>query len=120
MKIPLPSIIKKLCTPAFVYFVLGVISILVAISYGLGFYSILAKVILILTWTWFLNYLCFKGLKGLSWFLVIVPYLMLVVAVLVALDAMNTHNDLHQQLAGQQEQESMYYSGALASSSRFA
>ena len=98
MKIPLPSIIKKLCTPAFIYFVLGVISILVAIRYGLSMYIILAKAILILTWTWFLNYLCSKGLKGLSWFLVIVPYLMLIVAFLLAMDSMVVHNDLHQTL----------------------
>jgi hypothetical protein len=27
-------------------------------------------------WTWFLNYLCKKGLKTLSWFIVLIPFLL--------------------------------------------
>ena len=80
------SFLSNLCTPAFVYFVLGMISILVAVGHGLGLFSILAQIILILIWTWFLNFLCVKGLKGLSWFLVILPYLFILVAMLFAVD----------------------------------
>jgi len=81
------SFLNKLCTPAFVYLVLGVLSILVAFAYGFGLFAILAKVVLILVWTWFLNYLCIKNLVGLSWFLVILPYVVLLVSVLMAMDA---------------------------------
>jgi len=80
------SFLNNLCTPAFVYFVLGMISIMFAVGYGMGLFSILAKIILILIWTWFLNFLCTKGLKGLSWFLVILPYLIILVAMLFAID----------------------------------
>ena len=81
------TFLSKLCTPAFVYFVIGVLSILVALFYGFGFYSILAKVVLILVWTWFLNYLCVKNLVGLSLFLVILPYAVLLAAFFMAIDA---------------------------------
>jgi len=80
------SFLSNLCTPAFVYFVLGMISIVIAIGCGMGLFSILAKIILILIWTWFLNYLCLKDLKGLSWFLVILPFLFILVAMLFAVD----------------------------------
>jgi hypothetical protein len=86
------SFLSKLCTPAFVYFVIGIISVLVALAYGLGFFSILAKIVLILIWTWFLNYLCIKNLVGLSWFLVILPYAFLLVAVLLAMDVLEMQN----------------------------
>jgi hypothetical protein len=89
----------KLCTPALVYLVLGLISIVVAVFYGFGLFSVLAKLLLILIWTWFLNYLCVKNFSGLSWFLVVVPYLLLLVAILMAFDAMSVHNNLHQKLA---------------------
>jgi hypothetical protein len=85
------SFLSKLCTPAFVYFVLGIFSVLVAFVYGFGIFSLLAEVVMILVWTWFLNYLCIKNLVGLSWFLVILPFVVLLVSVLMALDAMEMH-----------------------------
>ena len=85
------SFLSKLCSPAFVYLVLGVLSLLVAFAYGFGFFSLLAKLVMILVWTWFLNYLCIKNLVGLSWFLVILPFVVFAVSVLMALDAMEMH-----------------------------
>jgi hypothetical protein len=90
------SFLSKLCTPAFVYFVLGVFSILVAFMFDFGFFSLLAKFIMILVWTWFLNYLCIKNLVGLSWFLVILPFVVLLVSVLLAMDAMEMKKKSHQ------------------------
>jgi hypothetical protein len=92
------SFLSKLCTPAFVYFVIGIISILFAIVYGFGLFAILAKVILILVWTWFLNYLCVKNLVGLSWFLVILPYVVLLVAILMTMDAIEMKNESQPQI----------------------
>lgn len=81
------SFLNKLCTPSLVYLVLSSISILVAVYYGFGIFSILAKIIMVLVWTWFLNYLCSKNLVGLSWFLVVLPYIVLTVSVLMTMDA---------------------------------
>jgi hypothetical protein len=77
------SFLSNLCTPAFVHFVIGIITLLLAIGYGMGMFAIIADIILILIGTWFLNYLCTKDLKGLSWFLVILPFLFLFCSFLI-------------------------------------
>jgi len=89
------SFLSNLCTPAFVHFVIGIITLLLAIGYGMGMFAIIADIILILIGTWFLNYLCTKDLKGLSWFLVILPFLFLFVSLLLELDdaRMNAKSD---------------------------
>ena len=40
------------------------------------------KLLYIAFWTWFLNFLCRKGLTNLSWFLLLIPFL--IAAILVA------------------------------------
>jgi hypothetical protein len=86
------SFLSNLCTPAFVYLVISSITILLSVSYGIRFASILAKMILVLIWTWFLNYLCLKDMKGLSWFLVLLPYLLIFVIVLFTVDIVDINN----------------------------
>jgi hypothetical protein len=87
------SFLSNLCTPAFVYLLISCITILLSVSYGIKIDSILAKMILVLIWTWFLNYLCLKDLKGLSWFLVLLPYLLIIVTLLFAVDIMEISNN---------------------------
>jgi hypothetical protein len=88
--------IKKLCTPALVYFIISVISIIVMAfqNYGntdlycLGVYScnvtsvgiiFVLKFIYVLFWTWVLNIICRNGYENVSWFLVLFPYILLFV-----------------------------------------
>jgi hypothetical protein len=88
--------IKNLCTPAFVYLIISVISIIaMAIQnygnsdlYCLGLYScnvtsigiiFVFKVLYVLFWTWVLNIICRGGYPGVSWFLVLFPYILLFV-----------------------------------------
>jgi hypothetical protein len=88
--------IKKLCTPALVYFIISVISIIVMAfqNYGntdlycLGMYScnvtsvgiiFVLKIIYVLFWTWVLNIICRNGYENVSWFLVLFPYILLFV-----------------------------------------
>lgn len=85
---------KKLCTPAFVYFMISMFTIIVMIIqnmsnfnvYCLGDYSCnttnvffiyLLKIIYVLFWTWILNIICKSGATWVSWFLVIFPYILL-------------------------------------------
>jgi len=96
------TFLSKLCTPAFVYFVIGIFSALVSLFYGFGFFSVLAEVILVLLWTWFLNYLCVKNLVGLSWFLVILPYAVLLAAVFMAVDAVEMKKKQSPKVVSQQ------------------
>ncbi len=72
-----------LCTPAVVYLVLAIISILYMIADRFPIGHILFKSIIIAIWTWFLNFLCSKGHTGISWFLVILPFLFIIFFMLV-------------------------------------
>lgn len=78
--------ISKLCTPAMLYFVLSVITIIMAIFTNFQPMSILVKTLWILFYTWFLNFLCNKGYTAISWFLVLLPFFMLAVVAVLALE----------------------------------
>ena len=41
------------------------------------------KAIYVLFWTWLLNLLCLKGFKTLSWFIVLIPFLLLALGLAV-------------------------------------
>jgi hypothetical protein len=92
------NILKKLCTPAYVYLVISVIFLLVASfqnygninTYCLGDYScdvtsttmiFLIKVIYILFWTWILNLMCNAGAAGIAWFLVLLPFILMFILI---------------------------------------
>ena len=87
---------KKLCSPAQLYLVLSIISFLfMAIQnifagkkgkYCVGMFSckipnllvvFIVKVLYIAFWTIVLNSLCIAGYKQLSWFLVLLPFILL-------------------------------------------
>jgi amino acid transporter len=93
-----------------VYVVIGIISVL----FMVGQVSILAsvgKVLFILLWTWFLNYLCSKNLTGVAWFLVLIPYIFMILIIIFAVDifaniAKNEGGQPQQPQQGQQPQQS--------------
>ena len=78
--------ISKLCSPAMLYFVLASISIVIAIFTKFQPLSIMVKILWVLFWTWFLNFLCNKGYTGISWFLVLLPFFLLAVVAILALE----------------------------------
>jgi hypothetical protein len=84
---------KNLCSPAFLYLFLSVIAfVVIAIQnfgnttkYCLGEYNcpvpntfiiFVFKAIYILFWTFILNSLCKAGYKEISWFLVLLPFIL--------------------------------------------
>ena len=89
---PLPKRLKDLCTPAFLYFVISIIGLIVVVfqlisnnnPLGLGSFSshrvpnltlmIIVKLIYILFWTWILNLICKNGYSSVSWLLVLIPF----------------------------------------------
>jgi hypothetical protein len=97
------NLLKKLCTPSYVYLVISTIFLIVASvqnygninTYCLGDYScevssttviFLIKVLYILFWTWILNLMCNAGATGIAWFLVLLPFiLMFIILVLLML-----------------------------------
>ena len=68
-----------LCTPALVYLVLSVIS-LVAMANGNSVSSLFVNALFVGLWTFLLNVLCQRGYTALSWVLVLLPIIVLVVA----------------------------------------
>ena len=84
---------RTLCTPAKIYFVLSVISILALLMqnladsgrYCVGNYSakiphhnmlfFVVKALYVLVWTYLLQLLCKHGYKNVSWFLVLLPFI---------------------------------------------
>ena len=77
--------ITSLCTPALVYVVIAIIGLLFSIG-TLSAMSLIVKGFFVLLWTWFLNFLCSKGYTGISWFLVVLPYVIVFLIFLFAFD----------------------------------
>ena len=83
--------ISSFCTPAIVYLVIAVLGFLTTITKS-SVMSMISSAIFIFLWTWFLNFLCSKGYTGISWFLVVFPFiLMLLILAFVFEVAMNAH-----------------------------
>ena len=70
----------KLCTPALLYFVLAVISILFMIINKTAAAYVFGNIVGVLLWTWFLNFFCNKGFTIVSWVLVLSPYVIILIA----------------------------------------
>jgi len=71
--------LTDLCTPALIYFLIAVVGLAAALLMGLvSIPLLLVKVLFVVIWTWFLNFLCSKNYTGISWFLVIIPYLFMI------------------------------------------
>ena len=92
--------LRNLCTPAYVYLVISVITILVIALQNLGNNNVyclgsmycevnnkwtifILEFIYILLWTWFLNFLCSQGLEIASWVLVLIPYVLMFLLIAV-------------------------------------
>jgi len=73
---------SKLCTPAKIYFAIAVIATVVGLFYGLTVMSAFMKLIFAFIWTFILSWLCDKGFTSLSWFLVLLPYIIILLAML--------------------------------------
>jgi hypothetical protein len=68
---------QELCTPAKIYFAIAVIGAIMALFNRAPLLAVLMKLIFAYIWTYILNWLCSKGLKTLSWVLVLLPYIVL-------------------------------------------
>lgn len=97
-----PTKLSQLCSPAYVYFIISVLAIVIAAvqnmgnnkKYTLGSFScnvpsclavFIVKVIYILFWTWILNLICKDGHKGIAWLLVLLPFILLFVIIALAM-----------------------------------
>jgi hypothetical protein len=93
-----PTSLKELCTPASLYFVISMIALVMVLfqnlgnnhSYHVGSFScrvpntmavFIVKLIYVLFWTYVLNLICKDGHVGVSWLLVLLPWLLLFVMI---------------------------------------
>jgi hypothetical protein len=91
-----PKKLKDLCAPSMLYFMISIIAFFVALfqnlgntdTYLLGDFSckvpstiliFTVKLIYIMFWTWILNLICKDGYTGISWLLVLFPFILLFV-----------------------------------------
>lgn len=73
---------SKLCTPAKIYFAIAVIASIFSLISGIAVMSIVWNLLFAFIWTFVLGLLCEKGLTSLSWFLVLLPYIIILLGML--------------------------------------
>jgi hypothetical protein len=66
-----------LCSPAKLYFVLSVIACVAALINGVKIMQVAINLIIAFAWTAILSFICGKGFTSVSWFLVLVPYIVM-------------------------------------------
>ena len=76
---------KDLCTPAKIYFVLAVLACLIALYNRMAFSAVFMKLVFAFIWTYILSWLCKKGMSSLAWFLVLLPYILILLVLLKVL-----------------------------------
>tara|TARA_E500000178_G_scaffold305130_1_gene316376 strand:- start:328 stop:693 length:366 start_codon:yes stop_codon:yes gene_type:complete len=105
--------LKDYCTPSLIYLGISLIvlfSIIVQNIFSsdntdlcIGIYKctfshklmvLVLKIFYIIFWTWLLNYLCKKGYKMLSWFILLIPFLL--AAVMIGLLLIQNPKQLNQ------------------------
>ena len=67
----------NLCVPAKIYFVIAILSIIFGLFTNIRVFALFAKLIFAFVYTYFLNFLCKKGYTFVSWFLVVLPYVVM-------------------------------------------
>jgi hypothetical protein len=73
---------SKLCTPAKIYFAIAVIATVFGLFNGMSIMFAFWKLVFAFIWTYVLGWLCKKGYTSISWFLVLLPYIIIVLAML--------------------------------------
>jgi hypothetical protein len=67
---------EKICTPAKLYFALTLLSIFFSLFSGFSVMAVLSNLLFALVYTFILSWLCKIGLSALSWFLVLLPFVL--------------------------------------------
>ena len=84
---------SKLCTPAKIYFAIAVIAAIIALFNGASIMFAFMKLVFAFIWTFLLGWLCSKGYTTISWFLVLLPYIVIVLA-MFKIAQINQHKDI--------------------------
>jgi hypothetical protein len=71
---------SKLCTPARIYFAIAVIASIFALMNRVPLMAVFANLFFAFIWTFILGWLCKNGYTSISWFLVVLPYIIIALA----------------------------------------
>ena len=66
---------SKLCTPAFIYFVVSLVYLIINSLSNFNIMNIIVKMFFIILWSLFLNFLCSSGYTMFSWLIIVLPFL---------------------------------------------
>ena len=77
---------SRFCTPAQLYLILAGISLLTAFFNDFKVITLVVNGIFVLIWGYILNWLCSKGLKAISWILVLLPFILFIFTFFFAKD----------------------------------
>jgi len=96
--------IQKLCVPALINLVLSVIYIIGLITVdNIAVTRFLGEVVIAAISTWLLHYLCKRGYTAVSWFFVLMPFILFALLLIFAKDLLfqySTFNVLRQNNLG--------------------
>ena len=84
-KLPLNKITVggyKMCTPVYVYLIISVISFLMMIGMNIPGASLMMFVLKVLVWSFILNLICNSGYTNVSWFLVLLPFILMFIFII--------------------------------------
>jgi hypothetical protein len=76
----LKQMFTSLCDPAKLYLIITIIAIVFALMGGVKVVAVVTKLIFALIWVFILNWICKEGYTGISWFLVLLPYILVILA----------------------------------------
>ena len=99
--------LRNLCTPAYIYLVISMFAIIVAIfqnmnsssTYCMGNYScqvsnlfliFIIKFLYVIFWTWILNLICQAGAPYLSWVLLLLPFILMFILIVLFMMSANS------------------------------
>ena len=71
--------LNHLCSPAKLYLFITILGIIIALFSRIGLITVFIKLLFALLWTFILNWLCKHGYKTLSWFIVLLPFVIILV-----------------------------------------
>lgn len=91
---------EKYCTPAQLYLILAVISLITAFLKDFRIATLLVNSIFVVLYGWFLNFLCSKNLGIISWILVLAPFVLFAAMFFLAMDALDVHDQEVVQMEG--------------------
>jgi len=118
------SEVKKLCTPAFVYLVIAIVGLITVMLQNVGNANtlcvgrvqcsvpntagmFLVKAAWILFWTWILSTLCKYGHPNVAWFLVLLPFIVLFIALVAFADMVAGNHQAMTAVANQASKDVM-------------